>query len=365
MSCPHCEQVKKGREEQVSHGSCCCCGHHGGGKSHVKSCCGGSRGDGEQSARKEIAFLLISLASLVVGFALSKSDVHLPAFPLTDPSWIAVILCGVPLFRAAKESLFEEKKITSSLLVSIAITAAIALQFFVYFGGSEGAGHSHDSYIFAAGEISQSHLLTMRASRMGFFLLLFVALPAWLLMPFVLELWLKTVPDHTLAFVRLILVQLLTDSFSYPLMTLAQASGRVALYQAVVGGTLWLTLPCAWIALKFFNLPPESVAVVSIGISLVCLWLRLILIRRCAGLSIRAFAKNTIAPALVAACVAAVVPAIVAFKILPTSGWAQFFAVGFASVFCTVFAVVFLGFRRDERAAVANFLRTKIPFLKK
>jgi len=153
MSCPHCEQVKKEREEHVSHGSCCC-GHHGGGKSHVKSCCGGSRGDGEQSARKEIAFLLISLASLVVGFALSKSDVHLPAFPLTDPSWIAVILCGVPLFRAAKESLFEEKKITSSLLVSIAITAAIALQFFVYFGGSEGAGHSHDSYIFAAGEIS-------------------------------------------------------------------------------------------------------------------------------------------------------------------------------------------------------------------
>jgi len=218
---------------------------------------------------------------------------------------------------------------------------------------------------FAAGEISQSHLLTMRASRMGFFLLLFVALPAWLLMPFVLELWLKTVPAHTLAFVRLILVQLLTDSFSYPLMTLAQASGRVALYQAVVGGTLWLTLPCAWIALRFFKLPPESVAVVSIGISLVCLWLRLILVRRCAGLSIRAFAKNTIVPALVAACVAAVVPAIVAFKILPTSGWAQFFAVGFVSVFCTVPAVAFLGFRRDERAAVAKIFLSKVPFLKK
>jgi len=154
MSCPHCEHVKREREEYAAHGSCCCCGHHGGEKSHVKSCCGGSRGDGEQCTRKEIAFLLISLVSLIVGFALSKSDFHLPAFPLTDPSWIAVILCGIPLFRAAKEALIEEKKITSSLLVSIAITAAIALQFFVYFGGIAGAGHSHDSYIFAAGEIS-------------------------------------------------------------------------------------------------------------------------------------------------------------------------------------------------------------------
>lgn len=218
---------------------------------------------------------------------------------------------------------------------------------------------------FAAGEISQSHLLTMRAARMGFFLLFFVALPAWLLMPFVLDLWLEIVPAHTLAFVRLILVQILIDAFSYPLMTLAQASGRVALYQAVVGGTLWLTLPCAWGALKFFAAPPESVAVVSIGISLVCLALRLILVRRCAGLSIRAFAKNTVAPAVLAASVAAVVPAITALKLIPSVGWAQFFVVGIVAVFCTTLAVGFIGFKRDERVAVGKFLQSKIPFLKK
>lgn len=218
---------------------------------------------------------------------------------------------------------------------------------------------------FAAGEISQSHLLTMRASRMGFFLLFFVALPAWLLMPFVLELWLETVPAHTLAFVRLILIQILIDAFSFPLMTLAQASGRVALYQAVVGGTLWCTLPCAWIALKFFAAPPESVACVSIGISCVCLVLRLLLVRRCAKLSIRAFAKNTVAPAIFAASVATVVPAFFAFSIFRNPSWTQFFVVGCACVFCTVPAVIFLGFRRDERAAVVKLFLSKIPFFKK
>ena len=72
---------------------------------------------------------------------------------------------------------------------------------------------------YAAGDIAQSHLLTMRASRVGFFLLFFFALPAWLLMPFVLGLWLEEVPDHTVWFTRLILIQVLIDAFSFPLMT--------------------------------------------------------------------------------------------------------------------------------------------------
>lgn len=213
---------------------------------------------------------------------------------------------------------------------------------------------------YAAGEIDQSHRLTMRASRMGFFLLFFIALPAWLLMPFVLELWLGTVPAHTLWFTRLILIQVLIDAFSYPLMTQAQASGKVALYQSVVGGTLWLTLPLAWIALRFFAAPPEAVACVSVGISCVCLWLRLILIRRCAKLSIRAFVKNTLVPACLAAGVAAIVPAFIATFVVPEPSRTQFFAVGFASVFCTVPAIAFFGFTREERTAILALIRSRI-----
>lgn len=213
---------------------------------------------------------------------------------------------------------------------------------------------------YAAGDLAQSHLLTMRASRMGFFLLFFFALPAWLLMPFVLGLWLETVPAHTVAFARLILIQLLVDSFSFPLMTQAQASGKIALYQSVVGGTLWLTLPFAWIALKFFSAPPEAVPCVSVGISCVCLLLRLILVRRCARLSVRAFVKGVLVPAGLVAVAASVVPAWIAFRAVPVPGWAQFFAVGFASVFCAVPAIAFIGLKRDERGVALNFVKRKI-----
>lgn len=213
---------------------------------------------------------------------------------------------------------------------------------------------------YASGETAQSHLLTMRASRMGFFLLYFFALPAWLLMPFVLELWLEPVPAHTLWFARLILIQVLIDAFSFPLMTQAQASGKIALYQSVVGGTLWLTLPLVWIALRVFSAPPEAAPCVGIGISCVCLCLRLILVRRCSRMSVRAFVKNTLVPALGAAGAAALVPAWLAFVLVPAPSWTQFFVVGFASVLCSVPAFALIGFTREERAAVFNFLLRKI-----
>lgn len=153
MGCIHCEHEKAQQEtSHVHEHACCCCGH--GKNAHDKSCCGGVRKEDDGSSKREIVILLVSLCSLVVGFVISQKGVCLPWFPLTDPSWGAVVLCGIPLFKAAKKSLFEEKKITSALLVSIAITAAIVLQIFIYFGGNAGEGHSHDSYIFAAGEIA-------------------------------------------------------------------------------------------------------------------------------------------------------------------------------------------------------------------
>lgn len=213
---------------------------------------------------------------------------------------------------------------------------------------------------YASGEIAQSHLLTMRASRMGFFLLFFFAFPAWLLMPFVLGVWLESVPAHAVWFARLILTQSLIDAFSYPLMTQAQASGKIALYQSVVGGALWMNLPISWIVLKFFDAPPEAVVLVAIGIACCCLCLRLILVRRCAKLSVRAFARNTLVPALSAASVSFVVPAALAVFAVPAPGWTQFFVIGFACVFCSVPAIALLGFTRHERTSLLSFVRAHL-----
>ena len=213
---------------------------------------------------------------------------------------------------------------------------------------------------YASGDIHQSHLLAMRASRVGFFLLFFFALPAWLLMPFVLGLWLEEVPAHTVWFTRLILVQLLVDVLSYPLTTLAQASGRIALFQSVIGVVLWSTLPLAWMLLKFFFVPPESVACVAIAVSCICFGLRLVLVRRCAQLSIRIFLRKTLFPVCLAASVSMAVPVWLTFSIISSPSWSQVLVVGSSSVLSTIIAVMFLGVSFEERLFLIRFIRTKI-----
>lgn len=152
MSCPHCEKMKElARREalkaQTEHA--CCCRGNAAEKAHA-------RGPTDAASRDRL-FLVLSLAALVVGFTLAETRMHesIPLFPLTDPSWVAVVLCGFPIFQAAWHALLRERKVTSSLLISLAITASIALQLFVYFGSADfAAAHCGESYIFAAGEIS-------------------------------------------------------------------------------------------------------------------------------------------------------------------------------------------------------------------
>ncbi|MCR5184205.1 MAG: cation-translocating P-type ATPase [Opitutales bacterium] len=105
---------------------------------------------------KELAFLALGLLSLLVSFFMPHEWAHeIPFYPLTDPAWLAVILCGSGLYKTAFVALFKRKKITSSLLISIAMTASILLQVFVFFGIADVHGDAcGDSYIFAAGEVA-------------------------------------------------------------------------------------------------------------------------------------------------------------------------------------------------------------------
>lgn len=134
MSCPHCQKRKAAEAAAKKAGACC--------------------GGAPKEPSREALSLWIAFASLLASFLIACFDLSFPAYPLSDPAWIAVGLCGLPILRAACEALFRRKQITSSLLISVGILASIGLQFFVGCGADSSGAHTHDSYIFAAGEIA-------------------------------------------------------------------------------------------------------------------------------------------------------------------------------------------------------------------
>jgi len=147
-SCCHHEE-----KEELEH-SCCCCGEHKGTHAHAAGC--GCCGDEEKepSLKWRIVVLALSLASLIVSFIDLYERTGIVFFHYVDFAWIAVVLSGYSVFRSAVKSL-ARKKISSSVLISIAILASIALEVVRLVAPDVMGGHSHgESYVFAAGEVA-------------------------------------------------------------------------------------------------------------------------------------------------------------------------------------------------------------------
>ncbi len=139
--CPHCRARRERQKkiEQLQQASCdtgsCGCGCH-----TVK-----------EYEKKDLTIKLILIITSLVGCVLSFIDiwglVGLSQVRFIDFAYISVVLCGYDIFFTAIMGL-RKKKITSSLLVVVAMIASIVLEYTV---GHSGHGHS---YIFAAGEIA-------------------------------------------------------------------------------------------------------------------------------------------------------------------------------------------------------------------
>jgi Na+-driven multidrug efflux pump len=147
--------------------------------------------------------------------------------------------------------------------------------------------------LYAQGNIQDLNILIERTSKFSFILLLIIVLPLGVESSFILRIWLKNIPDYTIAFVQLIFINTLIDTISYALMAGAQATGKIKNYQAVVGTIMLLNLPISYFVLKI-GVEPQQILVVNIIISVVCLFARLFFLNSLIRLNIVEFFKNVI-----------------------------------------------------------------------
>lgn len=89
-----------------------------------------------------------------------------------------------------------------------------------------------------------------RCSKFSFGLMIIMAIPIFFNVEPLLVLWLKKIPEGTDIFARLVMVYLLIEGISRPLITAKNATGQIRNYQLVVGGILLLTIPLSYIFLK-------------------------------------------------------------------------------------------------------------------
>ena len=121
--------------------------------------------------------------------------------------------------------------------------------------------------------------LMIRTSKFSFILLFILTLPVIMEIEYILQLWLKLVPEYTVIFTKLILVEALIHSISGSMMAAVSASGKIRLYHSVVGGFSLLILPTSYF-LFMIGYPAKTTFIVSIIFASLALIFRLIFTKK-------------------------------------------------------------------------------------
>ena len=195
--------------------------------------------------------------------------------------------------------------------------------------------------------------LSMMASKFGFFLLAFIAIPCIFEMPTILKLWLKNVPDNTVVFCNLILIGTLIMQLTVGIPSMMQSVGKIKFYTLAVGGMMFLNLPIA-IAFLMIGLPAYSVLISFIFTESIIVFLRLFFAKKIADLSIKEYVYRVFIKELLP-----IITSIITCWIIIHFLNFNFRFLFTISVSVLVFAIsiYFTGLCADEKVLVNNMLK--------
>lgn len=94
-------------------------------------------------------------------------------------------------------------------------------------------------------------------------------IPLYVKLDFILNIWLGIVPEHALAFCRLLLINSYIGLIVMILITTNHATGKIQYLSTATGVNNILILPITYIAYKMFSAPAETTYIISICFSVI------------------------------------------------------------------------------------------------
>jgi O-antigen/teichoic acid export membrane protein len=209
---------------------------------------------------------------------------------------------------------------------------------------------------YAIEDFKYMHQLVFQGSKLSFYLLFCLSFPVFIEAETILNIWLVKVPDYTVIFLRLIIIDILIESIAGQLIAAAHASGRIKIYQSVIAFFFVLNLPISYLLLKL-GYKPQSVMIVSIVLTSLNLFARINIVSKIAKFKQLDFIIKVILPIISVVAVSIVLP--VSIKFLMSTGIIEFLIMVFISVLSVVTTIYFIGLNNIER----GFVKTKMKAL--
>ena len=193
--------------------------------------------------------------------------------------------------------------------------------------------------------------LVIRSSKFSQYLIVLFGVPLFLEAPFLLELWLKDVPEYTVEFLRAGLFVTMTMTIREPLITSAMASGDLKRYSLVVISILFMILPFAYVAYKFGATPATGLWI-SFIIMIIAIYASAYMLKNMTGLRLKHFLQGAKLPAVIVTSFSFLPPFIV--QLLLEEGWIRLIIISFISLISTVGIMYLFGLDTGEKHFFKN-----------
>ena len=213
---------------------------------------------------------------------------------------------------------------------------------------------------YAAGDLDNMNKLVLQSSKISFYLMFLVSVPAFVGMEMVLQLWLKEVPDYALILTRLVLVNIVVNSLGGTMNIAIQASGKIKKYVLALTAGKFFTFAVALVAFKFFEGSPEYSVYCTILYACISVFIQCVNYRLVSNNSILLYLREVLGKAMVVAILSIALVYVLYTRIYDAANYLSILLLIVCSFVVSTIVCCCFGFNKDERQKVLTIILRKL-----
>lgn len=250
-------------------------------------------------------------------------------------------------------NMFGGVTVNAAMGVTVQVSKAVTN----VFGGFQAAVNPQITKNYAANNFKGFHKLVLGGSKISFFLILLVALPVIVETRFILDIWLVSVPEHAVVFVRICLFETVFQTLFGPVVTALMATGNIKWYQITVGCIMMFIVPVSYIFLRI-GFSVVTPLVVSLTIVVISIIVRAVFCKIQIQLPLSTYILKVIMPCVSVLILSLPLPLMLAMTM--DKGFLRLVTTLVLCILSVVTCSYFIGLNREERLTVASLIHAGI-----
>lgn len=207
---------------------------------------------------------------------------------------------------------------------------------------------------YAVGDMMTMTSLVCRGAKFSFFLLFVMVLPFMFEAEMIIRIWLKVVPDHTVAFFRLSMIGMMVNVLGNTGYTACMATGEIKKYTLIITSIGCLVFPLTWLT-YYLGYSVEACYLIYILVYIIILFVRLGIMKELLNFEVIYFLKSVIVRVILVCILSLSFPLLV-YYLIP-QGYIRLFLSTLICVISATMCIYYIGLSKSEKTFVNEKIR--------